>query len=63
MYLIKAYLPVIFLIALFHALTQALCISNIRYRTVSISYTLGKCISTFVISFVFTAYITMRLNI
>lgn len=45
-----------FFIAPFHAWTQALFIPNIRYRTISISYTLGKCISTFVISFIFIAY-------
>lgn len=45
-----------FFIAPFHAWTQELCPPNVRYRTISISYTFGKCISTLAISFIFIAY-------
>lgn len=45
-----------FFIGPFHSWAQSLTSPNNRYKTISTSYTIGKCISTLIISLTFIAY-------
>ena len=45
-----------FFIGPFHAWAQSLASPNTRYQSISVSYTIGKCISTLILALIFVAY-------